>query len=61
MNEEKHMADILQYTEAMFAKNDHAYREGARSKQIAEVNLFNHLGLFDPISIVLNRSEIQSP
>ena len=37
LNEQTNLKDILEYTELMFAKNDHAYREGTRSRQLAEV------------------------
>ena len=38
LQEQKNLADILEYTEGMFAKNDHSYREGVRSRQLAEVS-----------------------
>lgn len=36
-SDEGNMRSILEYTELMFAKNDHFHQEGNFSKQIAEV------------------------
>ena len=47
-NDEQNMGTILEYTELMFARNDHLHRtENQYSKQIAEVINVNHTGLFD--------------
>lgn len=37
-SDEVNMTAILDYTELMFAKNDHFHQEGHFTKQIAEVN-----------------------
>ena len=37
-NDEENAKAMLEYTELMFAKNDHIHQEGKFSKQIAEVN-----------------------
>ena len=37
-NEGENMRAILEYTELMFAKNDHYHQEGYFTKQIAEVS-----------------------
>lgn len=39
-NDETSTKAILEYTELMFAKNDHYHQQGAFTKQIAEVLFF---------------------
>ena len=38
-NDEENMKVLLEYTELMFAKNDHFHQEGYFTKQIAEVQI----------------------
>jgi hypothetical protein len=38
-NDEINSKEILEYTELMFAKNDHYHQQGVFTKQIAEVHL----------------------
>lgn len=39
-SDEVNMKAMLEYTELMFARNDHFHQEGRFTKQIAEVRLF---------------------
>lgn len=40
MSQSQNMADILEYTQLMFAKNEHQLSQNYKTKQMAEVNLF---------------------
>ena len=45
MNQEQNMNDILEYTELMFAKNEHQFQQNFRTKQMAEVKSNSIIGI----------------
>ncbi len=45
INEASDIPQITEYTESMFAKNDHDFREGQTNQEIAEVTIFYYAEL----------------
>lgn len=54
MDEKQNLIDMLEYTELMFAKNEHQFSSQFKTKQMAEVIFQYNLGLFDDPSFVLS-------
>lgn len=46
VNQATDVPQITEYTESMFAKNDHEYREGQVTQEVAEVILFFYGRIF---------------
>lgn len=52
LNESTDIPTITEYTESMFAKNDHDYREGQVTQEIAEVFFLINEELFGVVQNV---------
>lgn len=60
-DDQSNMKTMLEYTELMFAKNDHFHQEGQFSKQIAEVTYKDYSGLSDDLQTLLGGREVLYP